>query len=246
MMATSDFLQACAQAKRPLAWASGLAAAFGLWACSAPDPGPAWFPLRTGDEQRYEVSYSPDAERPAETWTLRTTGPATWQGQTLMQRQHSAGVVFWLLADAQGVRRLAHQTELDREPVADERPQWVLKAPYTVGTEWSSTTVPFLLMRKNEHPRDFKRSHPVQMNWRIVSVTETLQLASGRTLSPCMHVLGQAFVTLYTDPVQGFKEVPLTSHEWYCQGQGLVKFSREEKVASGFMTGGNLTAEWAP
>lgn len=214
-----------------------------LLACSPPEPGPLWFPLRAGEVQRYQVSHSPETEREDEVWTLRTLGPVTWQGQALMRRQHSAGVTFWLQADAQGVRRLAHQTELDREPLADAQPQWVLKAPYTVGTEWSTTTVPYLLMRKNEHPRELKHSHQAQMLWRIESVTESVTLASGRVLPTCLHVVGRAFLKLYTDPVNGLSEVPLISHEWYCAGHGLVKFSREEKVPAGFLSGGSLHAE---
>ena len=214
-----------------------------LVACAPGGSGPVWFPLRAGDEQRYEVRYSEGAQQTDEVWTVRTQGPVSWEGESLMLRHHSAGVAFFIKADAQGVRRLAHQTDLDREPLPDEKPQWVLKAPYTVGTEWSTVTVPYLLMRKNEHPRELKHSHKVQMNWRITSASETVTLATGEKLSPCLHVLGEAFLNLYTDPVNGFSDVPLTSHEWYCQGRGLVKFSREEKVPAGFMTGGRLSAE---
>lgn len=222
--------------------AASLLGVLGLSACS-PDAGPIWFPLRAGDETRYEVRYSEDATHDDEVWTLRTRGPVSWQGNNYMQRHHSQGVAYFLQADAQGVRRVAHQTDMDREPQADESPLWVLKAPYTVGTEWTTPTVPYLLMRKNEHPRELKYSHKTTMTWRIVSDTEQLKLTSGEVLSPCLHVKGEAFLNLYTDPVNGFSDVPLTSHEWYCQGQGLVKFTREEKVPAGFMTGGVLTAE---
>jgi hypothetical protein len=98
-------------------------------------------------------------------------------------------------------------------------------------------------MRKNEYPRELKFTHKTTMTWRIVSVKEEVKLRSGEVLSPCLHVKGEAFLNLYTDPVNGFTDVPLTSHEWYCQGQGLVKFTREEKVLAGFLIGGSLTAE---
>lgn len=212
-------------------------------ACAPEGASPVWFPLRAGDVQRYEVRYSEGSQQEDEVWTVRTQGPVRWEGESLMLRHHSAGVAFFLKADAQGVRRLAHQTDLDREPLPDEKPQWVLKAPYNVGTEWSTVTVPYLILRKNEHPRELKHSHKVPMNWRITSVSETVTLASGERLSPCLHVLGEAFLNLYTDPVNGFNDVPLISHEWYCQGRGLVKFTREEKVPAGFMTGGTLSAE---
>lgn len=229
----------------PLALAALSALAL-LGACAPEGPGPVWFPLRTGEVQRYEVRYEAEPERASEVWTVRTQGPVQWEGESYVLRQHSEGVAFYLKADAQGVRRAAHQTELDREPLPDDKPQWVLKAPYTVGTEWSTLTVPYLLMRKNEYPRELKHSHKVQMNWRIEAAGAELTLRSGRKFSPCLHVVGEAFLNLYTDPVNGFTDVPLISHEWYCQGHGLLKFTREEKVSHGFMTGGRLSAEALP
>jgi hypothetical protein len=216
-----------------------------LGACS-PQAGPDWFPLRPGDETRYTVQYNDEADRTDETWTLRTREPVTWRGQSHAVRHHSQGVAYLFQTDAHGVRRVAHQTDIDREPQPDESPMWVLKAPYQTGTEWTTSTVPYLLMRKNEYPRDLRYTHKTTMTWRIVSDKESLTLASGKTLQPCLHVVGEAFLNLYTDPVNGFTDVPLTSHEWYCQGHGLMKFTREEKVPAGFLTGGRLSAQRAP
>ena len=66
------------------------------------------------------------------------------------------------------------------------------------------------------------------------------------TLQPCLRVEGQARLNLYTDPVNGFSDVPLISREWYCQNVGLVKFEREERVPSGFIMGGMVSAEVLP
>jgi hypothetical protein len=111
-----------------------------------------------------------------------------------------------------------------------------------VGTEWSTPTVPYLINRRNEYPKELKNSHSALMTWRIEALDEEVQTAAGR-FKPCMRVQGTAQLNLYTDPVNGFTDVPLISREWYCQGVGLVKFEREEKLASTFMLGGTLTAE---
>lgn len=214
----------------------------GLSAC-APQAGPDWFPLRPGDETRYEVRYDVESEKNTEFWTLRTLEPVLWRGQKHSVRHHSQGVAYLFHIDESGVRRVAHQTDMDRYPQADESAMWVLKAPYRTGTEWTTITVPYLLMRKNEYPRDLKYTHKASMTWRIVSDDAHLTLRSGEVLKPCLHVVGEAFLNLYTDPVNGFTDVPLSSQEWYCKGQGLVKFTRSEKVPAGFMTGGLLTAE---
>ena len=48
---------------------------------------------------------------------------------------------------------------------------------------------------------------------------------------------------IYADPVVGWRELPLTTTEWYCAGVGLVKLVREEPAESTFLTGGTLTME---
>lgn len=227
---------------KPIALAGASLCALLLSACS-PQAGPDWFPLRAGDVTHYEVRYKTEAGKDNEVWTLRTREPVLWRDKTHAVRHHSQGVAYLFQVDEQGVRRVAHQTDIDREPQADPAAMWVLKAPYQTGTEWTTTTVPYLLMRKNEYPRDLRYTHKTTMTWRIVSDKEHLKLGSGEVLEPCLHVVGEAFLNLYTDPVNGFTDVPLTSHEWYCQGHGLVKFTREEKVLAGFLIGGTLTAE---
>lgn len=225
-------------------WArTGLACA-ALLACSA-EQRQDWMPLQAGHALIYDVRFEGDEPMADTEWTLRNEGPREWNGQTVFTRWHSAGVRYLLVSDEQGIRRVAHQTELDAEPVPDEPPVWVLKAPFVVGTEWSTTTVPHLLARRNEYPRELKHSHRATMAWRIESVSETLQIA-GKTLSPCMKVVGTALLNLYTDPVNGFSNVPLVSREWYCQGHGMVRLEREERVPKGFLVGGLLTAQWRP
>lgn len=231
------------QRARPFAIAVFAATAL-LSACSGRDMGNDWFPLRVGDEQTMAVRYEMDEAREPEQWVMRVDEPALFQEQALAVRHHSAGVSYYLKVDEQGVRRVATRTDIDNEPTADPDPVWVLKAPYVVGTEWTTVTVPYLLQRRNEYPRDLKYTHKAPMSWRIVSVDDAVTLEDGRELRPCLRVEGQARLNLYTDPVNGFTDVPLISREWYCKGQGLVKLEREEKVPRGFMTGGVLSAEW--
>ena len=216
-----------------------------LGGCTGRDLGNEWFPLRAGSEQTLAVSYRMDEAREPEQWVMRVEEPTVFQDQPVAVRRHSAGVSYYLKVDEQGVRRVATRTDIDAEPTADTEPLWVLRAPFQVGTEWTTPTVPYLIQRKNEHPRDLKHTHRAIMTWRIESVTETVTLADGSTHQPCLRVVGQALLNLYTDPVNGFTDVPLTSREWYCRGEGLVKFEREEKVPQGFLTGGLLSAETA-
>ncbi len=213
-----------------------------LAAC-APSAGDAWFPLQTGRAQTYEVRVDSDEHPPTERWTLRVMPPARIDGQPVAVRHHSAGVSYYLREDEQGIRRVASRLDIDAEPTPEKEPMWVLKAPYTVGTEWTTPTVPYLILRRNEYPRELKLSHRALMHWRIEAVDDSVTTPAGR-FSPCLRVVGRAEINLYTDPVHGFTNVPLTSREWYCRGQGLVKFEREEPVPPGFMVGGTLSAQW--
>jgi hypothetical protein len=218
-----------------------------LSACQpSSDRSDGWFPLVAGQVQSYDVRMVGDEPQPDERWTLRVRGPETVGGQPTMVRHHSQGIAYYLVADDQGIRRVATKTDIDREPTPDAQAVWVIKAPYQVGTEWSTPTVPYLIQRRNEYPRQLKYTHRAVMAWRIESIDDEVKVASGQTFKPCMRVLGTARLNLYTDPVHGFTDVPLISREWYCKGQGLVKFEREEKVPAGFLTGGVLSAELAP
>ncbi|MCB2016623.1 MAG: hypothetical protein KDF54_03790 [Hydrogenophaga sp.] len=222
----------------------GLALLVALLAgCSSRDVGNEWFPLREGDSQTLDVRYETDEAREPEQWVMRVDKPTVFQDQPVGVRHHSAGVSYYLKTDDQGVRRIATRADIDEDPAADSEPVWVLKAPYVVGTEWSTVTVPYLLQRKNEYPRDLKYSHKTLMTWRIEAVDEAVTLSDGTEHQPCLRVVGQALLNLYTDPVRGFTDLPLVSREWYCKGEGLVKFEREELVPPGYFTGGKLLAE---
>lgn len=230
------------QPSRCVVWAAALLAGCG------PPSSSAWLPLDKGHSQTYRVTVTgsedgPDGAAPAQSWTVATEGSTQLNGDTVWTRRHSEGVTFYLKHDASGTRRVAQRTDIDEAPTEDPEPRWVLKAPYTVGTEWTTPTVPHLLQRKNEHPRELKHTHKVHMTWRIEAVDDVVTTPQG-THQPCLRVVGRAELNLYTDPVNGFTNVPLVGREWYCQGVGLVKFEREETVPKGFMTGGKLTAEW--
>ena len=213
-----------------------------LTGCGKADLGPVWFPLKEGGSITYAITQTGEEAPAPEEWTLRVTAPATLDQVPVAVRHHSLGVSYYLRHDGQGVRRMATRMDIDDEPTPEKEPLWVLKAPYTVGTEWTTPTVPYLILRKNEHPRELRYSHRALMQWRIEAVDDTVTTPSG-THSPCLRVVGRAELNLYTDPVNGFSNVPLISREWYCQGVGLVKFEREEKVPPGFLSGGTLRAE---
>lgn len=221
-------------------------AGFLLSGCS-PSSDKAWLPLNVGLTHHYSVTQTSEEPIKPQEWTLKLLRTEQRDGVTQFVRHHSEGVSYYLVADAQGVRRVATQLDVDTEPLPDKEPRWVLQMPYAVGTEWTTPTVPYLINRRNEYPKELKNTHSALMTWRIEALDDKVTTPAG-SFEPCMRVEGQARLNLYTDPVNGFTDVPLVSREWYCQGVGLVKFEREEKLASTFLLGGTLRAEltdWA-
>jgi hypothetical protein len=58
-----------------------------------------------------------------------------------------------------------------------------------------------------------------------------------------LQVKGQAKLHLFADPVNGWRDLPLTTLEWYCPGIGLARLERHEPAQSAFLSGGSLTME---
>jgi hypothetical protein len=214
------------------------------WLLSAcgPEAGGPWFPLREGLQQRYGVTVQRGERVTREVWVQTVGAPLRWHDQLIWPRRHSAGVRFWLEDSAQGLRRVAVQADIDEAPIEDTEPLWVLRRPYAVGTEWRNLTVPHVLRRENEYPNDLRLTHQLWMQWRIAAVDDAVDVAAGH-FAPCIRVEGEGKLRLYVDPVKGFQDVPITGAEWYCRGQGLVKWWRREPVSSGFFTGGEVRAE---
>jgi hypothetical protein len=80
------------------------------------------------------------------------------------------------------------------------------------------------------------------MVYTIEAVDEKVAVRAGH-FERCLRISGKASLRLFADPVQGWRDVPLTTTEWYCPGPGLVKLRREEPIGSTFLTGGTLTME---
>jgi hypothetical protein len=59
----------------------------------------------------------------------------------------------------------------------------------------------------------------------------------------CLRVRGSASVRIYADPASGWRDMPLTTLEWYCPGVGLARMERSEPAGSAFLTGGTRTLE---
>jgi len=214
--------------------------------CERGTPDQGWFPLAAGHRWTYRVTTrGNDDASLRESLTLRTLGPEVVPalGTSAWRRRSDSGVDYWVRADETGIYRVASKSDLEAEPQLDKPPRFVLKAPYAVGTQWQSSTTAYLLMRSNDFPREIRHTHPnVPMTYTIAAIDEAVETPAGR-FEHCLRVSGTASVHLYADPASGWRDMPLSTMEWYCTGVGLVRVERKEPAKSAFLSGGTRTLE---
>jgi hypothetical protein len=222
---------------------AAVAAASALAACSTPDAEPL-FPLNAGQVWDYQLTTEIDGDAARrEPFTLRSLAAAEFDGQPTARRRSSSGAEYWLRSDATGVYRVAARSELDQTPKPDAQRRYVLKKPYAPGTQWQAPTTAYLLARRSEFPREIRYTHPsIPMLYTIESVTERITTPAGQW-EGCVRVKGVATVRLFADPTSGWRDLPLTTLEWYCPGVGLVRLERQEPVKSAFLSGGVVKME---
>jgi len=225
---------------KPLLFA---ALALGLASCSAPQDD-SLFPLAKGHRWAYDITTEWENKVVEhEPRVIETLGSDSLASGRAWRRRSDSGIEYWLRSDAAGIYRVASKSELDEAPLPDKEPRFVLKAPVAVGTTWRASTTAYLLRRRQEFPPEIRHSHPaVPMNYTIEALGEKLATRAGN-FENCVRVKGVAALRLFADPVVGWKDMALTTTEWYCPGAGLVKLLREEPAESTFLTGGKLTME---
>jgi hypothetical protein len=220
-----------------------IALASALAACSAPQDD-SLFPLAKGHRWAYDITTEWENKVVEhEPRVIETLGSDSLASGRAWRRRSDSGIEYWLRSDAAGIYRVASKSELDEAPLPDKEPRFVLKAPVAVGTTWRASTTAYLLRRRQEFPPEIRHSHPaVPMNYTIEALGEKLATRAG-SFENCVRVKGVAALRLFADPVVGWKDMALTTTEWYCPGAGLVKLLREEPAESTFLTGGKLTME---
>jgi len=223
-------------------------AAAGLAGCARAPEGDALFPLDAGRQWTYRVTTAWEGEvTERETLTLRALGADRPEGlpdePPAWHRRSDSGVDYWLRSDASGIYRVASKSDLEAEAQRDPAPRYVLKAPYEPGTQWQAPTTAYVLARTSEFPRELRHTHRnIPMAYRIESTGQGLDTPAGR-FEGCLKVVGTASVRVYADPTAGWRDLPLTTTEWYCAGVGLARLERTEPANSPFLTGGSLTME---
>jgi hypothetical protein len=216
-----------------------------LAGCGAAAPSTGFFPLESGHRWTYDVKTEWENNVVEhEDLVLTTHGSdSRVEGGAAYRRRSDDGVDYWLRSDDTGIYRVASKSDLDAEPKLDAPRRYVLKAPLAAGSSWQATTTAYLLKRRAEFPRELRHTHPsIPMTYTIQALGEKVQTRAG-AFDNCLRVKGSAAVRVYADPVVGWRDMPLVTTEWYCDGVGLVRLVRDEPAQATFLTGGTLTME---
>jgi hypothetical protein len=215
-----------------------------LAGCQQPPASSSFFPLESGHRWEYRtVTEYENNTVDRDKLVLSSHGSESLEEGKGFRRSSDSGIDYWLRSDETGIFRVATKSNLDESPKKDAKPRYVLKEPLQVGSQWQASTTAYILQRNQEFPREIRHSHPnISMLYTIDAVNQSIETAAGK-FSNCLHVKGTATVKLYADPVVGWRDMPLTTQEWYCQGVGLVKLVREEIAKSTFLSGGTYTME---
>lgn len=202
------------------------------------------FPLASGHRWVYRQTTAYAGEKASEaSLTIRTRGADALDGGPAWRRVADSGAQYWLRSDDTGIYRVASRHPLDNGRIVDKERRYVLKRPFTVGSSWEANTAVFVLQRKNEMPRRVSSLYKtLPMKYTIEKVGETVTTEAGR-FDGCLVVRGEAAVRVYVDAAFAWRDIPITSQEWYCPSVGLVRLEREEPSPSRFLTGGKTSLD---
>ena len=221
-----------------------LTALLGLAACQPKPPSASYFPLEEGRSWTYKSTIefeNQTVER--DTLVLRNLGKTTLADGAAWHRRSDSGMNYWLRQDERGVYRVASRPDIHEQYQVDAPHRFVLKEPLSVGTQWQASTTAYILHRRQDFPREIRHSHPdIPMLYTLAALQQPVDTEAGH-FDGCLLIKGQAALRLFADPVVGWKDMPLTTREWYCPGVGLVKLMREEPANSTFLGGGTMTLE---
>ena len=216
-----------------------------LSGCDRAGPeGDTFFPLAPGHRWVYSTSRHFEGTTPQlDELVIETRGAEEVVGETAWRRRTDTGATYWVRVDETGIYRVASRHALDLERTRDDPVRYVLKRPYEKGTTWRVSTTAYMLERRNATPRHVSTTHKsFPMNYKIVSTDAAVQVPAGE-FTGCVQLEGVALIRVWVDAAFGWREMPLTSREWYCPAVGMVKLVRSEPSPSRFMVGGDYTIE---
>ncbi len=195
-------------------------ACIGLWTLlggcgSSPSPPEhAFFPLTPGSHWQYRIE--------------RTT---------------MDGRRYYYVLNADGVYRIGERRRRDGAVTYHQEKRLILPHAPTLAQRWRSITTTSLLESKGPPWESlFRINVPVEVEYRIDSLTETVQTPAGR-FTGCLLVSGRGTTNTDVGNTIGRTDIEVTSKEWFAPHIGLVRLERTERSTSDALNYGALRME---
>lgn len=198
-----------------------------LCSCSEEPQGNQYFPLQKGLELTYKVTTEYPKDKQQSELTISNIGKINFDEKSYFVRRTSSGIDYYHNHDETGTFREGLRTLVELKPRLDLERRYVLKLPLEVGSSWSEITRPLLLMRVHPYKELAAPDSQIPMAYEIESISETITVAAG-TFDNCIKVVAEGKTEVYTDPVNGYTDIPFFVEEWYAPNVGLVKLVRSE------------------
>lgn len=201
-----------------------------------------YLPLQTGLAWDYEVTTTTRLASSRERFSVTNIGEVELAGVRYQRRRTSAGTDYYLAQDVGGIYRRGKRTIVEEHPRLDPEPRYVIKFPVDATAEWTSVSHPYVLRRVHPYGESLTRNVEFKMSYRVEATDAEVRVPAGR-FDRCLKVRGEGLLTIYSDAVRGFTEIPITTEEWYAPDVGLVRLERSEILDTTVFAGGRKVFE---
>jgi len=210
-----------------------------LVSCGAEEQ--SYFPLDNNWQYIYSTETTmPDSQMHG-SYSVTNLGKKQYAGGSAFVRRNNVGTHYYFSQDevSGDVARIAKRTSAEQRPIADTEPRYVFKHPFSEQLQWLVPARSYLMSRPFSTEYELKDTLRFDMNYQVLSTSETVQVPLGRYQN-CLHIRGVAnfmlgrILTVIQDPVE------IITDEWYAKGIGLIKLQRKEVVDSKYANGGQF------
>ena len=137
------------------------------------------------------------------------------------------GTTYFYEINSKGVFRKGVRYLKNKE-INFEDSRLVIPSKIKLNHSWSNDSKTFLILRRYPY-YDYKATTKFQIDYKIVSLNETVKTPSG-TFDDCIMIKGEGKTNFIGDSEIGSIGIKITSEEWYSKKVGLIKMIREEKT----------------
>ncbi len=166
---------------------------------------------------------------------IENLGKESYDGQTVFTKRNHAGQNTFFFQTKDAILRNTEEPSLDNIDSSNEN-HFILPTNIKTGDAWQLVSRPYVMEHALEYEvalqtstPGLKLSKPLQMDFQIESVNETVEVPAGR-FSNCIKIVGAGtcYMSASGGNFSGSVEINVDHKDWYCPGVGLTRTERTE------------------